>query len=126
MKLFYLLKAAVVNSSVQLLFRISSLILAIMLIKNLNIEDFANFQIIKNAIGYLLISMEFGFFHFGNTLFNKDLYKFKSILFSFIKLRILVFLIFFPLIFLYFYLNQFSKEIIFFSSIICFFLIIFY
>lgn len=126
MKLFYLLKAAVVNSSVQLLFRISSLILAIMLIKNLNIEDFANFQIIKNAIGYLLISMEFGFFHFGNTLFNKDLYKFKSILFSFIKLRILVFLIFFPLIFLYFYLNQFSKEIIFFSSIICFFLIISY
>ena len=126
MKLFYLLKAAVVNSSVQLLFRISSLILAIMLIKNLNIEDFANFQIIKNAIGYLLISMEFGFFHFGNTLFNKDLYKFKSILFSFIKLRILVFLIFFPLIFLYFYLIQFSKEIIFFSSIICFFLIISY
>ena len=126
MKLFYLLKAAVVNSSVQLLFRISSLILAIMLIKNLNIEDFANFQIIKNAIGYLLISMEFGFFHFGNTLFNKDLYRFKSILFSFIKLRILVFLIFFPLIFLYFYLIQFSKEIIFFSSIICFFLIISY
>ena len=126
MKLSNLFKAGVVNFSVQLLFRISSLILAITLINNLNIEDFADFQIIKNAIAYLLISMEFGFLHYGNTLFNKNLYKFKSILFNLIKLRIIVFLIIFPFIILYFYFNQFNKEIIFFSSIVCLFLILSY
>ena len=126
MKLLNLFKILTVNSSVQLLFRISSLILAIVLINNLKVEDFANFQIIKNAIGYLLISMEFGFFHYGNTLYNKNLYKFKSILFNLIKLRILIFLIVFPLIIIYFNFNEFSKEVMVLSSIICFFLILSY
>ena len=126
MKFSDLLKAASVNSLILLMFRISSLLLSILLINNLKVESFANFQLIKNVIGYLLIAMEFGFFHYGNNLFNKDLYKFKSILYNFIKLRILIFLIVFPLIIIYLYLNQFELEIIFLSSLLCIILIFSY
>lgn len=126
MKLLNLFKILTVNSSAQLLFRISSLILAIVLINNLKVEDFANFQLIKNAIGYLLISMEFGFFHYSNNLYNKDLYKFKSILYNFIRLRSLIFLFIFPLIILYFFLNNFDTKSILLSSFLCFILIFSY
>jgi len=126
MKFPDLLKAASVNSLILLMFRISSLLLSIFLINNLKVESFANFQLIKNVIGYLLIAMEFGFFHYGNNLFNKDLYKFKSILYNFIKLRVLIFLIVFPLIIIYLYLNQFELEIIFLSSLLCIILIFSY
>ena len=126
MKFPDLLKAASVNSLILLIFRISSLLLSIFLINNLKVESFANFQLIKNVIGYLLIAMEFGFFHYGNNLFNKDLYKFKSILYNFIKLRVLIFLIVFPLIIIYLYLNQFELEIIFLSSLLCIILIFSY
>jgi O-antigen/teichoic acid export membrane protein len=121
-----LIRNTLINSSILMLFRISSLFLSILLINNLEVESFANFQLIKNAIGYLLVSMEFGFFHYGNNLFNRDSYRFKSILYNFIKLRSLVFLIVFPLIIMYFYLNQFELEIIFLSSLLCIFLIFSY
>jgi len=81
-----LIKSAFTNSLVLFLFRVSSLLLSILLINNLNIKDFAFFQLIKNIIGYLLICMEFGFFHYGNKLYNKDLFKFSSIFFNFLKL----------------------------------------
>ena len=126
MKFVDLIKNTLVTSSILMLFRISSVIVTVLLINNLNIESFADFQLIKVAIGYLLIAMEFGFFHYGNTLFNTELYKFRSIIFNFIKLRILVFLAAFPLIILYFYLNHFEYETILLSSIACFILIFSY
>ncbi len=126
MKIVELLKSTLKNSSILILFRISSIILTIFLINNLEVESFADFQLIKNALGYLLIAMEFGFFHYGNNLYNKDLYNFNSILFNFIKLRSLIFLCVFPLIIIYFFLNSFETNTIVFSSLLCFFLIFSY
>tara|TARA_B100000925_G_C21973976_1_gene459218 strand:+ start:157 stop:1374 length:1218 start_codon:yes stop_codon:yes gene_type:complete len=121
-----LFKNTLINSFILLIFRIASLLLSIILINNLNIEDFANFQLIKNAIGYLLVAMEFGFFHFNNTLYNNEKYNFKSIFFNFIKLRLTVFTIIFPFILFYFYLNEFTNVIIIFSTLLCILLIFSY
>ena len=121
-----LFKNTLINSFILLIFRIASLLLSIILINNLNIEDFANFQLIKNAIGYLLVAMEFGFFHFNNTLYNNEKYNFKSIFFNFIKLRLTVFTIIFPFILFYFYLNEFTNFIIIFSTLLCILLIFSY
>ena len=65
MKFVDLIKNTLVNSSILMLFRISSVIVSVLLINNLNIESFADFQLIKIAISYLLITMEFGFFHYN-------------------------------------------------------------
>lgn len=70
-----LFKNTIINSFILLIFRVAGLLLAIILINNMNIEDFANFQLLKNAFGYLLVAMEFGFFHFNNKLYNKDKYN---------------------------------------------------
>jgi len=121
-----LIKSAFTNSLVLFLFRVSSLLLSILLINNLNIKDFAFFQLIKNIIGYLLICMEFGFFHYGNKLYNKDLFKFSSIFFNFLKLRFIIFLFFYPIIFFYFYINNFDDELLKISFLICFILILSY
>ena len=121
-----LFKNTLINSFILLIFRIASLLLSIILINNLNIEDFANFQLIKNAIGYLLVAMEFGFFHFNNTLYNNEKYNFKSIFFNFIKLRLTVFTIIFPFILFYFFLNEFTNVIIIFSTLLCILLIFSY
>ena len=58
MKFIDLIKNTLVNSSILMLFRIASLIASLLLINNLNIENFANFQLIKVTTGYLMIIME--------------------------------------------------------------------
>lgn len=121
-----LFKNTIINSFILLIFRVAGLLIAIILINNMNIEDFANFQLLKNAFGYLLVAMEFGFFHFNNKLYNKDKYNFKSVFFNFIKLRITVFTIIFPIILAYLYFNEFTKVILIFSSLICILLIFSY
>lgn len=121
-----LIKSAITNSLVLFLFRVSSLLLSILLINNLNIKDFANFQLIKNAVGYLLVAMEFGFFHFNNKLYNNDKYNFKSIFFNFIKLRLSVFVFLFPIILFYLHLNEFNNVILIFSTLLCILLIFSY